>query len=322
VIVGPVANSSHYGDDLFDPRRVSGILPALISRWTASVVAGHGSRATGGVQQHDSMDRSLRQAGRLDAPRYLNPLSLGLARELPTLWGMALSGVGELAANVPGDRRTMSDAEARWFERQQAARGARRLIGIDVEDTDDRLAVVSGKSIGGDQSSVLRDPHGELAGGMSRSADQLGSDLPIQGLPSPHVSVELNRLRRGNARHGLLEQRPLPGLQLRRRQLHAPSEHVCFLGWAEQVSARSQGQLVRKSVIVGMSVGEPQLADWRGTVRYPKPVGKCIEAGVAVRRHHDGTITIAAREIDPASLIIEPITDPNARLLGPRPADP
>jgi hypothetical protein len=43
---------------------------------------------------------------------------------------------------------------------------------------------------------------------------------------------------------------------------------------------------------------------------------------VAVRRHHDVTITIAAREIDPASLIIEPIPDPNARLLNPKPAEP
>jgi hypothetical protein len=40
---------------------------------------------------------------------------------------------------------------------------------------------------------------------------------------------------------------------------------------------------------------------------------------VAVRRHHDLTLTIAAREIDPASLIIEPIADTNARLLGPEP---
>jgi hypothetical protein len=38
-----------------------------------------------------------------------------------------------------------------------------------------------------------------------------------------------------------------------------------------------------------------------------------------VRRHHDVTITITAREIDPASLTIEPIADPAARLLGPEP---
>jgi hypothetical protein len=42
----------------------------------------------------------------------------------------------------------------------------------------------------------------------------------------------------------------------------------------------------------------------------------------AVRLHHDVTITIAAREIDPASLIIEPIADPNARLLGRQPDEP
>ena len=40
---------------------------------------------------------------------------------------------------------------------------------------------------------------------------------------------------------------------------------------------------------------------------------------VAVRRHHDVTIMITGREIDPASLIIEPIADPAARLLGPKP---
>ena len=43
---------------------------------------------------------------------------------------------------------------------------------------------------------------------------------------------------------------------------------------------------------------------------------------VAVRRHEDVMITIAGREIDPALLIIEPIADPQARLLGPEPAQP
>jgi hypothetical protein len=43
---------------------------------------------------------------------------------------------------------------------------------------------------------------------------------------------------------------------------------------------------------------------------------------VAVRRHRDVTITIAARAIEPASLAIEPIADPKTRLLGPEPNDP
>ncbi len=51
-------------------------------------------------------------------------------------------------------------------------------------------------------------------------------------------------------------------------------------------------------------------------------VGALNARWVAVRRHHDVTITIAAREIDPASLIIEPIADPLARLLGPEPEEP
>ncbi len=40
---------------------------------------------------------------------------------------------------------------------------------------------------------------------------------------------------------------------------------------------------------------------------------------VAVRRHHDLTVTIAARDLDPATLTIEPIPDPAAGLLGPEP---
>jgi hypothetical protein len=47
---------------------------------------------------------------------------------------------------------------------------------------------------------------------------------------------------------------------------------------------------------------------------------------VAAGRYHDVTITItitiAAREIDPASLIIARIADTTARLLGPEPDQP
>jgi hypothetical protein len=57
----------------------------------------------------------------------------------------------------------------------------------------------------------------------------------------------------------------------------------------------------------------------------PEPfltVGSPNAHWVAVRHHHDLTITITAREIDPASLVIEPIADPTARLLGPQPEEP
>lgn len=51
-------------------------------------------------------------------------------------------------------------------------------------------------------------------------------------------------------------------------------------------------------------------------------VGTANAHWVAVRRHHDVMITIAGRGIDPASLIIEPMADPTARLLGPKPPQP
>jgi hypothetical protein len=43
---------------------------------------------------------------------------------------------------------------------------------------------------------------------------------------------------------------------------------------------------------------------------------------VAVRRHDDLTITIAAHDLDPMALALEPIPDPAVRLLGPEPPDP
>lgn len=46
--------------------------------------------------------------------------------------------------------------------------------------------------------------------------------------------------------------------------------------------------------------------------------GDCWAAAIA---HADLTITIAAHEIEPESLRLEPIGDPAARLLGPEPPD-
>lgn len=43
---------------------------------------------------------------------------------------------------------------------------------------------------------------------------------------------------------------------------------------------------------------------------------------VAVRTHHDLIITIAGHDLDPTALTVEPIADPAAHLLGPRPRGP
>jgi hypothetical protein len=42
VTVGAVTDRAHHSDDLFDRRRIGRVLLALVSGWTASVVAGHG----------------------------------------------------------------------------------------------------------------------------------------------------------------------------------------------------------------------------------------------------------------------------------------
>jgi hypothetical protein len=42
VTVGAVTDGTHHSDDLFDRRRIGRVLLALVSGWTASVIAGHG----------------------------------------------------------------------------------------------------------------------------------------------------------------------------------------------------------------------------------------------------------------------------------------
>jgi hypothetical protein len=53
-------------------------------------------------------------------------------------------------------------------------------------------------------------------------------------------------------------------------------------------------------------------------LRLETPTGRWV----AFRRHGDLTITIAARNLDPSTLTLEPIPDPTARLLGPEPEEP
>jgi hypothetical protein len=42
VTFGAVTDRAHHGHDLFNRRRIGRVLLALVSRWTASVIAGHG----------------------------------------------------------------------------------------------------------------------------------------------------------------------------------------------------------------------------------------------------------------------------------------
>jgi hypothetical protein len=68
------------------------------------------------------------------------------------------------------------------------------------------------------------------------------------------------------------------------------------------------------------AVRSEQLISIDGT---PAPVPTLTAATghwVAVRHHNDLVITIAASNLDPTPITIEPIPDPAARLLGPRPS--
>jgi hypothetical protein len=52
-------------------------------------------------------------------------------------------------------------------------------------------------------------------------------------------------------------------------------------------------------------------------LRLSTPTGRWV----AVRRHDDLTLIVAAHDIDPTTLTLEPVPDPAARLLGPKPEE-
>ncbi len=75
---------------------------------------------------------------------------------------------------------------------------------------------------------------------------------------------------------------------------------------------------LRRAAVLGAARSEAQITidgAANSFVALTTPGGRWV----AVRRHDDLTITIAARDIAPETITLEPIADPTARLLGPEP---
>jgi hypothetical protein len=68
------------------------------------------------------------------------------------------------------------------------------------------------------------------------------------------------------------------------------------------------------------AVRSEQLISIDGTPAAFLTLTAAIGHWVAVRHHNDLVITVAASDFDPTTIAIEPIADPAARLLGPRPS--
>jgi hypothetical protein len=79
----------------------------------------------------------------------------------------------------------------------------------------------------------------------------------------------------------------------------------------------ARDRVVRGKVLAAARSEQPISID--GTPRSFLTLTAASGHWVAVRQHSDLVITVAASDLDPARIIIEPISDPVARLLGPRP---
>jgi hypothetical protein len=133
---------------------------------------------------------------------------------------------------------------------------------------------------------------------MARSSDQLRADLPVQAVPGPQRPVELDwRWRWDEIRRDALEQRALPVQQPWRRERSAPGESVRLFGRAKQVGAGTSGDLERRPVVVGVRVGQDQLAERDGVFGDIKPPSQRSDDRLAlagdVRIDQDNPITIA-----------------------------
>jgi hypothetical protein len=131
---------------------------------------------------------------------------------------------------------------------------------------------------------VIWDPHSQLPWGMAGSADQLGPNLPVDGIAGAHGPVELDRVRRGDTRRDLFVQGTFPLQQLRRGQRMACGEDLRLVSGPEQIAAGPGHDLLSGPIVVGVRVGQQELADRNSVSRDTEAVGDRVKDGVVLPR--------------------------------------
>jgi hypothetical protein len=184
----------------------------------------------------------------------------------------------------------------RWYSNKMTLMG----VTFPIYAADGWPARINGQSASGDDLISLTIAHAEtLTDSMFVERPRLEITTSVD--PYPRSELAIARAALESLIEADSNQRPTDGLS-------DAALSLWFRARRRQRVAGSHQAPVTKTELTIDGTPEPFLT-----------VGTPHGRWVAVRRHQDVTITIAAREIDPASLIIDPIADPNARLLGPQP---
>jgi hypothetical protein len=184
----------------------------------------------------------------------------------------------------------------RWYSNKMSLMG----VTFPIYAADGWPARINGQSASGDDLISLTIGHAEtLTDSMFVERPRLEITTSVD--PYPRSGLAIARAALESLIEADSNQRPTDGLS-------DAALSLWFRARRRQRVAGSHQAPVTETELTIDGTPEPFLT-----------VGTPHGRWVAVRRHQDVTITIAAREIDPASLIIDPIADPNARLLGPQP---
>jgi len=217
---------------------------------------------------------------------------------------------GIMRFSSPDDEDEAARAErvARWRAEQRVQRWYEnkltlRAVAFPMYAAEGWPAQIRGSGSQGDVLTELTIAHFE-----SEDADLLDSKPRIEVITSidPHDRDEIAIARR-RLEQWVNDEIDLP---------HSPElSDAAITLWFSAVDR------LRRAAALGATNSETQIridGSPASFVTLTTPSGRWV----AVRRHDDLTVAIAARDLDPSTVTIEPIPDPAARLLGPEPQQP
>ncbi|MEO9120621.1 MAG: hypothetical protein ABI355_16195 [Solirubrobacteraceae bacterium] len=217
-------------------------------------------------------------------------------------------GIMRLSSPDDEDEAAQAERVARWRDEQRVQRWYEgkltlRAVTFPVYAVEGWAAQIRGSGSQGGELTELTIAHFE-----SENADLLDSQPRMEVITStdPHDRDEIAIARR-RLEHWVNEATDHP--------LSPELSDAAITLWFCAADRR------RRAAALGATRSETQITidgSPASFVTLTTPGGRWV----AVRRHDDLTVAIAAHDVNPSTVTIEPIPDPAARLLGPEPPQP
>jgi hypothetical protein len=189
----------------------------------------------------------------------------------------------------------------RWYSNTMTL----RAVTFPIYAAERWPALIGGSGSRGDQLTSLTIRHYDTPGADPYAGDRprleitTSNDDPHRGGELREARWTLNSWLHNDGTHSLWPK----------------ASHAAIIVWL-----RARDREMRAKVLA--AIRSEQLITVDGTAQPFLTLTTHSSRWVAVHRHDDLTITIAAHDLDPTTLTLESIPDPAARLLGPEPKDP